>query len=143
MNSEYEMHNDRDQTIMLLKALADCLSQSSDRALNELANGTAKLVIVSSKVGNWRTQPSPKQPRFDEEEISKILGDLGTLNSRDDGKNLLQKHAPGRRYLELIAKKLDMPVRKEENIERLRDRIVESTIGSRLNSRAIRGDQAG
>jgi len=44
-----------------------------------------------------------------------------------------------RRNLEALARSFEVPVRKEDNLERLRDRIIDATIGARLNSQAIRG----
>jgi hypothetical protein len=41
--------------------------------------------------------------------------------------------------LEQIARRLSLPILKQDKAERLRDKILEATIGSRLNSQAIRG----
>jgi hypothetical protein len=68
-----------------------------------------------------------------------LLERLNQLESRDEGENLLLKTALNKRDLEQMARMMDLPVLRDDDANRLRQKIVESSIGGRLNSRVIRG----
>jgi hypothetical protein len=68
---------------------------------------------------------------------------LNELQSREEGEALLIKHVPRRRELEALARVLQLPVQRDDTMERLRAKIVENGIGSRLRSQAIQGTHGG
>lgn len=70
--------------------------------------------------------------------MDEVLGHLKTANSRDDGLRRLRDAELSRREVEALARLIDVPVRKDQRVDDLEELIVNVTIGSRLNSKAIR-----
>ncbi len=72
-----------------------------------------------------------------------IIKRLSELQSREEGETLLIYSVPRREELEALARTLQLPVQRDDTVERLRAKIVENVIGSRLRSRAIQGRHGG
>ena len=64
---------------------------------------------------------------------------LSTFDSRDEAQSYLKSVAKTKKDLEQIARHFEMVISKRDKIENLVDRIVETTVGARLRSRAIQG----
>ena len=56
--------------------------------------------------------------------------------------SLLSSVSLTRKELERLGRLLGTPILKTDNMERLTEKIIETSIGSRLTSEAIRGDRA-
>lgn len=83
-------------------------------------------------------QPSnPKSPSIDLKEIENTLT---KIYSRDEAEELLKDFKKA--SLKALAKKLDIPVQSNDNMSRLKEKIIESTVGFKLRSQAIQsGDR--
>ena len=68
-----------------------------------------------------------------------VLDELRGSESRVDGERLLGSLALTRRELEAAARLLDVRVSKEDDSARLREKIIQASVGARLGSRAVRG----
>jgi hypothetical protein len=75
-------------------------------------------------------------------DLPKLAETLHSLKSRDEGLSLLSSASLTRRELEGLGRLLGTPILKSDNLERLTEKIIETSIGSRLSSEAIRGDRA-
>jgi hypothetical protein len=73
-------------------------------------------------------------------DLPKLAQQLRALNSRDEGHALLSSASLTRRELEKLGRFVETPILKTDNMERLTERIIEASIGSRLSSAAIRGN---
>lgn len=73
-------------------------------------------------------------------EIDYIINMLNSINSREEGLNFLTSRKLTRSNLESIARKMDIPFSKKDNITKVKQKIIEGTIGFRLNSQAIQGN---
>nr|WP_315251308.1 hypothetical protein [uncultured Duganella sp.] len=71
--------------------------------------------------------------------IDDAVKEITGLPSREDAQALLSTRYPSKKALELIARRLDIPIIKQDKLEELRDKIVEATVGSRIRSQAIQG----
>jgi hypothetical protein len=130
----------------LLRALADCVESSSPAEIEELLAGKMSL-------GKWSRGLHDRQPRsrppgqnpdrkgrsWEQHELVALSEQLRNLASRDEGLDLLCEAKLSKKDLERLARAMDLPVVREDNSDKLRNKIVEAYIGSRLNSRAIRG----
>ena len=56
---------------------------------------------------------------------------------------MLDDKYPSKKVLEVIARKLDIPITRQDKIEDLRDKIVEATVGAKIRSQAIQGTTGG
>lgn len=92
-----------------------------------------------SESGSKRGVKKSKQV-FGDVQIQELLKTLKGLGSRDDGDAFLRQNAMTRENLEKLARLMQLPMQREDNNDRLRMKIVESAIGSRLRSDAIQGE---
>jgi hypothetical protein len=67
---------------------------------------------------------------------------LTNFENRQEAQSFLELHFPTKRSLEVIARSIDIPIVRQDKVETLRDKIVESTVGARIRSKAIQGSQA-
>ena len=125
----------------LLRRLAEIVERGSDEDLEAVLSGRAELVAPNGTVRlrGKRGANSIHQGLSREKELVALGEHLRNLESRDEGLALLRGADLQKRDLERLARLMNLPVLREDDAERLRQKIVEHGIGSRLNSRAIRG----
>jgi hypothetical protein len=73
-------------------------------------------------------------------DIDLIIAELYKMNNRSEGENYLLSKCTNRVDWERITKKLDVPFQRKDNIDKLKNKIIERTIGFRLRSQAIQGE---
>lgn len=78
--------------------------------------------------------------KMDCTEIDDIINILNSINSRREGESFLISKKTSKSDLESIAKRMDIPLSKKDNIAKMIQKIIEGTIGYRLNSQAIQGN---
>ncbi len=132
--------DDRASWATLLRRLAECVESAKLADLEELLAGSARLQIRLDKRSESQSPSSPPPDDRPPADWSSIADRLRSLPSRDEGEKLLSEVTSTKAQLERLARAMDLPVAKYENTEQLRQKIIESSIGSRLVSRAIRGD---
>jgi hypothetical protein len=136
--------DDRIWAANFLRKLADAVEDWSASDLEAFLTGTAELVISSDHSKSVRRSGKPhsrskKQPERSTEDLLKLVDGLRGLASRDAGEALLNGAHLTKKELEKLSRLMDLPVQREDDSQRLRQRIVEESIGARLNSQAIRG----
>nr|VFK78719.1 MAG: hypothetical protein BECKSD772D_GA0070982_10234 [Candidatus Kentron sp. SD] len=72
-------------------------------------------------------------------DISDVAQRLRGLGDRAEGRTLLDERVPNKDSLTRLVRYLDLPLHRQETKERLKEKIIDATIGYRLRSRAIRG----
>jgi len=119
--------------------MALTLERASQSEVEALLLGQAEFVIS----GRDGRHPEKKDPGHNHRVVSPRLEGLASqlrgLDSREEGRRLLAKADLTKKELEKLARLMDLPVLREDDAERLRQKIVEQSIGARLNSLAIRG----
>lgn len=68
-----------------------------------------------------------------------VLSSLHSAPTRDDGDRILRETFPSKGRLVEFAKFLDLPIQQKDKAEKIRDKVVEFTVGRRLDGEAIRG----
>jgi hypothetical protein len=113
----------------LLKQFTQFISNLSEEDINDLTGGKKRLCIelVEKKQSSY-SKGSSTDLKDTEEQLAKI-------DSRDQGEELLKDFK--KVDLQRIAKNLDIPIQKNEDVARLREKIIESTVGFKLRSQAI------
>jgi hypothetical protein len=140
---------DQKQTIAkLLHRVAETLERSSSTDLEALLAGGAALVISSANSAPARREGkrkagAKKHGQPSNKDLAELAMQVRQLGSREDGTNLLKRAELSKKELEALARLMDLPVLRDDDAERLRQKIVEESIGARLNSQAIRGQQSG
>lgn len=112
------------------------LDKLSDAEISKLNDGIAKIQynIVYVKKEKSENCQSAKILNIDPVEIINALENLST---RESGEEYLKDKLITRLDYEAVVKKLDIPYNKKDNINKLKDKIIEGTIGFRLRSQAI------
>jgi len=122
----------------LLRQIAKAIEQLSDEDIDGLLAGGGRLSFVVEREGTVKM--SGEQRTAESHEDPTVIREaLGSMGSREEGSEYLRTVARRRKDLERVARCLDLPVSRGEKAERLREKIIEATIGYRLRSQAIRG----
>ncbi|HEY1052598.1 MAG TPA: hypothetical protein VGE39_22665 [Prosthecobacter sp.] len=127
------MANKRSELACILRQLADYVDRHPDEDLAPIFERAAAL----TKPEVARQKIKPEKKRFLSGDAAELAKKLQTLPSREEGISILCDEAPNRQALEMLARLLNLPVQKDDSVEKLRTKIVENTIGSRLRSEAI------
>ena len=130
----------RDALVAMLRACADCLSELPAGEVDAVLNGELELRVTA--VGKRGKRKKPHAVALEDEQLSEIASRLRSLDSRAAGERLLREVVPSKAALEVLARYLDVAVRREDRLDGLLRRIIEATIGFRLSSAAIRGHTA-
>lgn len=121
----------------LARALATFLRTVTDDDVRALERGEARIVVERKATRQPRGAARRRDIDWDG-----LREKLVQAASREEGLALLEEFAPLRDQLKELARRLDLPTPKSDNVERLRDRIVDTTIGYRLRSNAIRSSDS-
>lgn len=124
----------------VLRKVASFLLTLSDEDATDLIEGRQKLELAPR---DRATKRRASASELSEREIEQILDELRSSTSRDEGDAVLARADLKKKDLEAIARFADLPVRRRDKVSDLEDRLVESTIGYRLRSRAIKGKDGG
>lgn len=123
--------------LSVLRMMTKIITAMSAEELEALASGKARLTIIPVKGDHDRSASDRiKRPNVD---IEQLRSRLAVAESTDAGFSILNEARLARAELEWMARSLDLPVLKQDSVGRLEDKIIEALIGSRLNSRAVRG----
>lgn len=122
----------------LLTDVAKAVRNMSDAEFEKFIKGELRPFITfkaSSRGSKSRNLP----PSISEEELNGIQTKLNTARSREEGYRIVEEAFPLKERLFTFAKFLDLPIQKKDKTEKIREKIVTSTVGRRLSSEAIRG----
>lgn len=122
-----------------LRAIAKTIASLSDEELTALAQGRATLKLERSAYSSRQVEMALEKRDAQKFNYSKLRDELREVESTEMGFNIISEAQLSRSELEQTARSLDLPVMKQDSTRRLEEKIVEALIGSRLNSRAVRG----
>ena len=121
----------------MLRRYADYLSTLPPDDIDALLDGELELRL--SVVTKKRKAKKKSSPSKDSEQLANIVTSLRAMDNRASGEQLLHELAPTRATLESLARHLDVAVRRDDSLDDLLRRIIESTIGFRLSTATIQG----
>ena len=126
----------------LLRKLADLVERSSADEIGTLLQGGGELRIdeggSGGSLGGRLGGSKPRQSYFDVT-FAEVAEKLHATETREAGHELLDKECPTKAATEKLARFLDLPVYRTDTIDNLREKIVETQIGSRLGTEAVQG----
>lgn len=127
-----------EQISLILDLLSRAVADLPDDELERVARGThsIELKIIRNRSTIKTTTDAEN---FNSAEIAKKLEEF---SDRVIASNHLRELAPNKKTLELLARHLDIALSKQDKAEDLVNKIIESTVGARLRSSAIRGPEA-
>ena len=113
------------------------INELSDSDLKKLESGDYKISIKVTKIAS-KTKTSET---LSDEQISFVVSLLKECKDRESGYKVLIDNLKNRKHLEAFAKSIDVFVMKQDNVDKIREKIIEGTIGAVLRSNAIQGDK--
>jgi hypothetical protein len=124
--------SDIEKAAQVLLRVSNFLRSLTEEQIDDLMTGRVSLTLTS--------QPAKRRQRkrLSVTEIERVRTELQTRSSREAGIEYLDNLSLTKETLREIASALDLPTPRDDTIARLKDRIVEATIGYRLRSDAIR-----
>lgn len=132
------MQPNRQLLIAILRQIVEGVQRLSDQDIEAVMDGRARLSISVEMAATSRPRRA-KGTAESKVEPSVIREALASMTSREQGAQYLLTAAPTKTALQRVARCLDLPVQRGETVDRLREKIIEATIGYRLRSQAIRG----
>ena len=119
-----------------LHQLTDALNRLTQDDLEKIADETYNIEIRITRKRNREESPTILGI-----ETSILVSKLTSFITREEAQAFLDENYNGnRKALELIAKNLDIPTSKKDKPEMLHDKIIESTVGARIRSQVIQGN---
>ena len=116
----------------LFLKLSQEISKLTDADINNVYEGKADIFLHIERI-----KEIPKEKDLDDINFEKIYQKIAAMTSREDGFAYLKKHNYTKKNLELLAKYLDVNIKRADKSEQVIDKIIEATIGYRLRSEAI------
>jgi hypothetical protein len=121
--------------LTLLVSLVDNLSDADLKKIDSEDYEFSLKVVKKSIKKN-----EPKEKRIiDGSTLDLIIGELALAETRESGVTIIESHLKGKPELELLAKHVEVAVMANDKISKIKDAIVDSTVGARLRSGAIQG----
>lgn len=118
---------------ILLKHLAKAADRLTDDEIADVVAGRCRLVLSIEEAATSR----PAGAVTEQLDFDTLIASLKSAETRDAANQLIEDTALTRSQLAQLAKSLDLPVQRSDDLARLREKIVETTIGFRLRSNAI------
>ena len=122
----------------LLADIAKAVRAMSEEEFEQLLKGKLRPAISFEERGR-RVKSRKPSPSISEKELPGIQAKLDAAQTREEGNRIVREAFPLKEHLFNFAKFLDLSVQKKDRVERIREKIVTSTVGRRLSSEAIRG----
>ena len=116
----------------LLKHLAKAAEHLTDEEIADVVAGRRRLILTSEAVAGRAAATADAPPDF-----GNLIASLKSVETRDAAHKLIEDAALTRSQLTQLARALDLPTQGNDNVARIREKIVEMTIGFRLTSNAI------
>jgi len=114
-------------------ALSSFLQKLTEMDMLDLENGDKEIKFEIM----YKEKHIAKTFSIDESSMLDIISELNKMTSRENGLELLNNKCSLRQDYESIAKRIDIPHSKKDTIDKLKEKIIEGTIGFRLRSQAI------
>ena len=121
--------------LTVFRRLSNALDSLSADELNRLSDPQYSVEIRAIR----RRSKEETNSISSDTNVEDVIKEITALGSRQDAQALLDSRYSTRKSLEPIARRLDIPIAKQDKVEVLRDKIIEATVGARIRSQAIQG----
>ena len=143
-NRGYVPDDEQEAFSNLLSDIAKAVRKLPEDQFRKLVDGKLRPKISfeerhrPASVG--RVNPAKPSIRIvPEDDLRGIRARLDRARSREEGRRIVLDALPERKRLFAFARFLDLPIRKGDKAENVREKIVTFTVGRRLSGEAVRG----
>lgn len=119
---------------VLFRELQDAVLELNEGELEKIISGEYQFTL---KVVKKRGGTSAKISSVDDFSYNELLNLLNQCESREQGNELLSRELKTKAEFEKFARHVEVAVMKSDKLEKIRDNIIESTVGAKLRSDAI------
>lgn len=119
---------------VLFRELQDAVLELNDGELDKVISGEYQFVL---KVVKKRVGTNAKISSVDDFSYNELLDLLNQCESREQGNEILLRELKTKSEFEKFARYVEVAVMKSDKVEKIRDNIIESTVGAKLRSVAI------
>ncbi|MER5776928.1 hypothetical protein ABT144_22045 [Streptomyces sp. NPDC002039] len=124
-------------THAVLQQIGNFVKNLTPQEAADLAAGRMRITLST------RGRPAkPETGRSSVPDPAEVRAALADKASREDGHAYLEELHLTRVGLQHLARAMDLPLNRTDRVDRIKERIIEATIGYRLRSDAIQGDPA-
>jgi hypothetical protein len=116
-----------EQLTAVFRTVGDFLRKLKPEELSQLADGTARIVVLPPGA-------TVNPPAVDADQVREALRQL---SNRQQGLNYLLKLKLKAADQKALARKLDIAIEAKDNMETVRKKIVNGTVGARLDTATI------
>ncbi|SEF52403.1 hypothetical protein [Nitrosomonas ureae] len=120
----------------VFRRLARAIDRLSEDDLSKLSDDSYNIEIRFTRKRNRDETIN----QVNEIDLVDVINKLIAFPNREEAQRFLDTHYCTRKSVEPIARKLDIPISRQDKLEILRDKIIEATVGARIRSQAIQGD---
>lgn len=125
---------ERKKTIIIFKEIQDAIHELTNSDLDKIITGeysfTLKLVKKKQSISNDELKTPPL-------EFKELLYKILECSSREEGNDILINTLKTKTDYEKFARFIEVAVMKSDKVDKIKDNIIESTIGAKLRSDAI------
>ena len=129
------MTNSKRQFSLAMSRILDAIEGLSEEEFTKLCDSVYSVEI---RITRKRNKEEPV-PSVSEEDLQSLIARITGMSNREEAQQFLDISFSTRKSIEPIARRLDIPIMKQDKIEILRDKIIEATVGARIRSEAIQG----
>jgi hypothetical protein len=125
----------KDELVGLLKAFTGALTEMSDIEYEDLLQGKGRL---SYQANDYTRQSKNREDKVSTAETTEMADKLSQFLTRDEATEYLTQSMVLKSDLIKLASLLDIYINKSDGKDKIVDKIVESTVGARVRSKAIK-----
>ena len=127
------MERQSESLIEVVSKFSSFLQSLSKKDIEDIAKGDkiVRFSIVSKEIITSDTTPNS------EVNVDEIASKLRSFDTREEGELLLNDLSLKRVDYERLIRFLDLPFNKKDNLAKMKEKVLEGTIGYRLRSRAV------
>lgn len=133
------MIRDKQVLSLLLRQLSEVVDTLDESDFEKIVDGRLELTLSQTR-SQKKDKPRSQDASGHADGFSKIRERLSTFSSRDDAERYLSENVQKKADLVLLARDMEIPIHSTDTGEKIRDKIVDSTVGYKLRSQAIRGE---
>lgn len=141
MKQKRQISEEKRRLMLLIRKLADLVEKSTETELVALEKGISELKIGRA-TNRLKVTEGKGRYRISDKKLESAAVKFRELGSRELGMEFLHSEFPTKATAVLFARCLDLPINRTDSLEMLYEKIVESEIGSKLRSEAVRGSDS-
>lgn len=126
--------SDLKQLASVFRELQDAILELSNNDIEKIISGDYQFTL---KLTRKKNNIESKSQLNNNKGFDYLLELLSQCSSREGGVEILTKELKNKSEYEKFARHVDVVVMKSDKIEKIRENIIESTVGARLRSNAI------